>query len=114
MSAPKCGSAGGGRSSSGGCSRCQRLRNSVMACVGGDSEQRQVFDDTSQRAALLQILSGIGGEESVDPVVAVLDDVVAEHGSDPLECLLCLLACIGDGAFVCGMVRHVALDVRPE
>ena len=60
-----------------------------------------MFDHASQRAALLQILGGVGGEKAVDPVMAVLDDAVAEQLGNLLESLFGLLACLGQRAIVC-------------
>ena len=60
-----------------------------------------MFDDAGQRAALLQILGRVGGEKVVDPVMAVLDDAVAEQLGNLLESLFGLLARLGQGAIVC-------------
>ena len=73
-----------------------------------------MFDDSSQRAALLQILRGFCLQPTVDPVVAMLDDAVAEHFADLLEGLLCLLTRLSHGAIVSRAIGHVALDLRPQ
>ena len=73
-----------------------------------------MFDDAGQRAALLQILGRVGGEKVVDPVVAVLDDAVAEEFGDLLEALLRLLARLGQRAIVRRPLCNVPLDLGPQ
>ena len=66
-----------------------------------DLEQRQMFDDSRKRAALMQVSGGVGGKEAVDPVMAVAHDAVAKQLADLLEGFLGLLARLGHGAIVC-------------
>ena len=64
-------------------------------------EKGKMFDDSGEGAALLQILRLGRLQKPIYPVVAMLHHVVAEHGGDLLEALLCLLARLGGRAIVC-------------
>ena len=80
----------------------------------GQLEQRQRLDDTSQRTALFEVFSCIGAKERVDPIVTVLDNVVAEHLVDMLECFFGLLACLSLRTIVRGTIGDVSLHFRPQ
>ena len=69
-------------------------------CITCSLEQGKVFGDSSESAALLQILSCVRLEEGVNPVVTVLHDAVAQHLGDLLESLFSLLACLSRRAIV--------------
>ena len=66
----------------------------MLVCGIGQLEQWQGLDDTGESTALTQVLRRIGLEEGVDPIVTVLDNAVAEHLGDLLECFFGLLACL--------------------
>jgi len=73
-----------------------------------------VFEDSGEGAALLQIFSGLGGEELIDPIVAVLHHGIAEHLRHLLERLFSLSACIGHRTVVRRTIGDVPLNLRPE
>src|SRR4051812_18418846 len=70
-----------------------------------------MLDDSSESTALLQVLSCFCLQPTVDPVVAVSDDAVAEGARDLLEALLGLLARLGHTAVVCGAIGHPSLSL---
>jgi hypothetical protein len=51
----------------------------------GRFEQRQMLDDSGDGAALQQVASILGGQEVIDPIMAMLHHAVTEHLGDLLE-----------------------------
>ena len=73
-----------------------------------------MFDDSTEGTALMQILGCVCLQEAVDPIVAMLDDVVTELSRDGSERFFGLGACLSDRTTVDGAIGHVPFYLRPQ
>ncbi len=63
---------------------------------------------------MLQVAGLLGGEEAINPVMAMLDDVENETVRHSSEAFFGLRASFGRRALVVAAIRHVALHFCPQ